>query len=118
MGSRLCNFAALSSLPLAEVKAISFVSPLLVTIFAVWLLKERVARPRWIAVVVGSLGTLFIVRPGSDMLSWASLLAPGTALCYSLSSAPDATRVVRLGQSFPGSVSAVEEQQARLAIFS
>jgi drug/metabolite transporter (DMT)-like permease len=35
-------------------------------------------------VVVGFLGTLFIVRPGSDMLSWASLLALGTALCYSL----------------------------------
>src|SRR4030095_15446909 len=39
---------------------------------------------KWIAVVVGFLGTLFIVRPGSDMLSWASLLALGTALCYSL----------------------------------
>jgi len=84
MGSTLCNFAALSFLPLAEVKAISFVSPLLVTIFAVWLLKERVTLSRWIAVVVGFLGTLFIVRPGSDMLSWASLLALGTALCYSL----------------------------------
>jgi len=44
MGSTLFNFSALSFLPMAEVKAISFVSPLLVTVFAVWLLSERVNR--------------------------------------------------------------------------
>jgi drug/metabolite transporter (DMT)-like permease len=84
LGSTLCNFGALSYLPLAEVKAISFISPLLVTIFAVWLLKEEVSAPKWIAVMVGFMGTLFIVRPGSHMLSWAASLAVGTALCYSL----------------------------------
>lgn len=41
LGSTLCNFFALSYLPLAEVKAISFISPLLVTLFAVWLLQEK-----------------------------------------------------------------------------
>jgi uncharacterized membrane protein len=84
LGSTLCNFFALSYLPLAEVKAISFVSPLLVTVFAVWLLREKVTLAKWIAVMVGFLGTLFIVRPGSHMLSWASSLALGNALCYSL----------------------------------
>lgn len=84
LGSTLCNFGALSYLPLAEVKAISFVSPLLVTVFAVWLLKEEVSASKWVAVVVGFMGTLFIVRPGSNMLSWATSLAVGTALCYSL----------------------------------
>jgi drug/metabolite transporter (DMT)-like permease len=80
---------SVSFLPPAEVKANSLVSPLLVTIFAVWLFKEKVTALRWIAGVVGwiagvvgFLGTLFIVRPGSDMLSWASLA--GTALCHSL----------------------------------
>jgi drug/metabolite transporter (DMT)-like permease len=84
LGSTLCNFSALAFLPLAEVKAISFVSPLLVTVFAVWLLREQVTLSRWAAVVVGFLGTLFIIRPGSHMLSWAASLALGTALCYSL----------------------------------
>jgi drug/metabolite transporter (DMT)-like permease len=84
LGSTLCNFFALSYLPLAEVKAISFVSPLLVTVFAVWLLREKVTLAKWIAVMVGFLGTLFIVRPGSHMVSWASSLALGNALCYSL----------------------------------
>ena len=84
LGSTLCNFNALAFLPLAEVKAISFVSPLLVTVFAVWLLREHVTLSRWAAVVVGFLGVLFIIRPGSHMLSWAAFLALGTALCYSL----------------------------------
>jgi len=84
LGSTLCNFSALAVLPLAEVKAISFVSPLLVTVFAVWLLREHVTLSRWAAVIVGFLGTLFIIRPGSHMLSWAAFLALGTALCYSL----------------------------------
>jgi drug/metabolite transporter (DMT)-like permease len=84
LGSTLCNFGAVSFLPLAEVKAISFISPLLVTVFAVWLLRERVSWDKWLAVVVGFLGVLFIVRPGSAMLSWATGLALGTALCYSL----------------------------------
>jgi drug/metabolite transporter (DMT)-like permease len=84
MGSTLFNFGALSFLPMAEVKAISFVSPLLVTVFAVWLLAERVDGARWIAVAAGFLGVLFIVRPGSAMLQWPALLAIGAALCYSL----------------------------------
>lgn len=46
LGSTLCNFSALAFLPLAEVKAISFVSPLLVTVFAVWLLREHVTLSR------------------------------------------------------------------------
>jgi drug/metabolite transporter (DMT)-like permease len=84
LGSTLCNFGAVSVLPLAEVKAITFVSPLLVTLFAVWLLHEKVSRDKWLAVIVGFAGTLFIVRPGSAMLSPPAALALGSALCYSL----------------------------------
>ena len=84
MGSTLFNFSALSFLPMAEVKAISFVSPLLVTLLAVWLLREHVSRPRWIAVVAGFCGVLFIVRPGSAMLQWPALFALGSASCYSV----------------------------------
>lgn len=84
MGSTLFNFGALSFLPMAEVKAISFISPLLVTVFAVWLLREEVRWNRWIAVATGFCGVLFIVRPGSAMLQWPSFLALGAASCYSL----------------------------------
>lgn len=84
LGSTLCNFGAISRLPLAEVKAISFISPLLVTIFAVWLLREKVSWDRWLAVLCGFGGTLFIVRPGTAMINPVAGLALGSALCYSL----------------------------------
>jgi drug/metabolite transporter (DMT)-like permease len=84
MGSTLFNFSALSFLPMAEVKAISFVSPLLVTLLAVGLLREHVSWPRWIAVAAGFCGVLFIVRPGSAMLQWPALFAIGSASCYSV----------------------------------
>ncbi len=84
MGSTLFNFSALRFLPMAEVKAISFISPLLVTLFAVWLLRERVNRARWLAVAAGFCGVLFIVRPGSAMLQWPALFALGSASCYSI----------------------------------
>ncbi|MFN7277593.1 MAG: DMT family transporter [Betaproteobacteria bacterium] len=84
LGSTLCNFGAVAFLPLAEVKAISFVSPLLVALLAVWLLGENVSRARWVAILVGFGATLFIVRPGSAMLNPAVLLALGSAGCYSL----------------------------------
>jgi len=83
MGSTSCYFGALSFLPMAEVKAVSFISPLLVTVLAVWWLGEKVSRTRWLAVVAGFLGVLFIVRPGSAMIQWPALLAVGSALCYS-----------------------------------
>ena len=44
MGSTSCYFGALSFLPMAEVKAVSFISPLLVTVLAVWWLHEQVSR--------------------------------------------------------------------------
>ena len=75
MGSTACYFGALSFLPMAEVKAVSFISPLLVTILAVWWLREQVSRTRWLAVVTGFVGVLFIIRPGSAMLQWPALLA-------------------------------------------
>ena len=83
MGSTSCYFGALSFLPMAEVKAVSFISLLLVTVLAVWWLREEVSRTRWLAVVIGFLGVLFIVRPGSAMIQWPALLAVGSALCYS-----------------------------------
>jgi drug/metabolite transporter (DMT)-like permease len=83
MGSTACYFGALSFLPMAEVKAISFISPLLVTLFAVWMLKEHVDTTRWLAVVFGFLGVLFIIRPGTGLLQWPALLPIASAFCYS-----------------------------------
>ncbi len=77
-------FTAISFIPLADAGAISIVSPLLVTALSVWLLKERVGVPRWLAVVVGFCGALIVLRPGLGVMHPASLLVLGTAVCFAL----------------------------------
>jgi drug/metabolite transporter (DMT)-like permease len=68
---------ALKSVQLPEVQAITLVYPLLVTLFAVPLLGEKVGLFRIVAVVVGFLGALVIVRPGAAA-------AVGSGACYAL----------------------------------
>ncbi len=73
---------ALSTVPLAEVQSITLVYPLLVTLFAIPLLGEKVGVFRLGAVVVGFLGALVIVRPGGVPLGWGVLFAVGSGACY------------------------------------
>ena len=82
IASSLCFFSSLRYLPLAEATALNFTAPMLVTLMAAWLLRERVTRPRWVFVAAGLLGMLLIVRPGSEMLTPAALLALGAAALY------------------------------------
>jgi drug/metabolite transporter (DMT)-like permease len=56
--------AAVRTMPLAELQAISLVYPLLVTLVAIPILGEKVGVFRLSAVVVGFAGALVIVRPG------------------------------------------------------
>ncbi|KQZ72295.1 hypothetical protein ASD55_11015 [Rhodanobacter sp. Root561] len=75
MGGMLAGFWAIVNLPLAEAVALSYSSPLFVTIGAVLFLGEVVRMRRWSAVVAGFIGVLVIVRPGSDAFTSGSLVA-------------------------------------------
>lgn len=68
-------FLALAYLPIADTLAIYFVQPLIVTLLAPVMLKEVVGLRRWIAVVIGFIGTLIIIRPGFQSLNPGVLLA-------------------------------------------
>ena len=83
MGSTLLYFTALSVLPLATAKSIGFISPLLVTIFAFWILKEQVSRSRWVAVSFGFIGVLLVINP-TKSFEWYFLLPVFAAVCYSM----------------------------------
>lgn len=61
-------------MPLADVVAITFIAPLLITALSVPLLGEKVGLRRWIAVLVGFAGMLVIVRPGTGIFGTAALL--------------------------------------------
>jgi len=73
--SMLCGFWAIGHLPLAQAVALSYSTPIFVTIAAVLLLHEKVRARRWAAVVVGFIGVLIIVRPGSAQFSAGTLIA-------------------------------------------
>ena len=66
-------FFAASRLPIAEVTALSFISPIFVVIGAVMFLQERLTRPRIIAVALGLVGVLIILRPGLAVVQWGAL---------------------------------------------
>lgn len=77
-------FMGLASLPLAEGTAISFVSPLIITLLSVVVLKEVVGPWRWGSILLGMIGVLVIVQPGTEAFQWAALLPVGGAVCYAL----------------------------------
>ncbi|WP_440678685.1 DMT family transporter [Candidatus Pelagibacter sp. HIMB1611] len=62
-------FVALRNLPLATVVSISFAAPIFITIFSIFLLDEKVGLYRWMAVLVGFLGIIFITEPGFSALN-------------------------------------------------
>ena len=81
-GSSACFFTALKYLPLAEATALNYTSPMLVTLMAGWVLGEHLTRPRWAFVVMGFVGMLLIVRPGSEVLHPAAFFALAAAALY------------------------------------
>ncbi len=84
MGSMLCGFWALGHLPMAQAVSLSYSTPLFVTIAAVIWLGEKVRRRRWTAVVLGFIGVLVIVRPGTAGFSAGSLVAVAAAVLSSV----------------------------------
>lgn len=74
--------AALRLQPVAEATALVFISPCLVTLLCVLLLKERVPARRWVGVVGGLLGVLVILRPGFAGYNPASLFSIASAACW------------------------------------
>jgi drug/metabolite transporter (DMT)-like permease len=75
IGSMLCGFWAIGHLPLSQAISLSYSTPLFVTVLAVFWLGEHVRMRRWAAVVIGFLGVLVIVRPGTTGFTFGSLVA-------------------------------------------
>ena len=82
LGTSLFFTTALLYIPLAEATAVNFLAPVLVTALSVPLLKERVTRGQWIAVICGFIGVLIIVHPGGELFTPAVLLPFCSALFF------------------------------------
>jgi len=83
-GGQFGWFYGISMIPLAEVFAIEFTTPMWAAIMAALLLGERMTRPRILAIVLGIAGVLIILRPGVEVIHPAALAVLGAAACYAL----------------------------------
>ncbi len=78
-------FFAMARIPVAEVTAIGYLNPIVVTLGAAWFLGERLAARRLAAIGVAMIGALVILRPGLREIvpgHWAQL---GAAVSFGLS---------------------------------
>jgi drug/metabolite transporter (DMT)-like permease len=74
----------LAALPLAEIAAIKFSGPLMITLLSVVMLSETVGPRRWLALLVGFMGVLLIVRPGLGTFNMGSIFILISVLFYAL----------------------------------
>ncbi|MEO6929643.1 MAG: DMT family transporter [Casimicrobiaceae bacterium] len=83
-GATVFFFAGLRFLPLAEGSAITFLAPVFIVMLSAPMLGEEPTRARWLAVFVGFVGVLILMRPGSAVFSPSALLMVAAAMCNAL----------------------------------
>jgi len=82
--SNATNFFAITFIPLAKTASISLMAPLLVVPLARLILGERTTAGRLVALSVGFVGVLIVIRHGTELFHWASLFAVASALGYAV----------------------------------
>jgi drug/metabolite transporter (DMT)-like permease len=80
--STIFFFYAISVISLAEALTLAFISPIIATILSFFILKESVGPRRWIAVIMGFIGVLFVIRPGFAEVNMATVGAVCAGVCY------------------------------------
>jgi len=82
----LAVFYAFGKLPLSEVYSLIFAAPILITLLAIPILGERIRLIRWFAIILGLLGVLVVLRPGSGSLTLDHLAGLAAAACVACNS--------------------------------
>lgn len=80
--SNACSFLAIIFIPLAKAASITMMAPFIVLPLAWIFLGERTTLSRLASMAVGFAGVLIVIRPGTEVFHWASLLALISACCY------------------------------------
>lgn len=75
-------FWALTAIPLAQVFALEFTSPLWVILLSPLFLGERLTRVKLLAAALGFAGAMIVARPDMTQLDPGVLAAAGSALCF------------------------------------
>ena len=80
--ANICFFYSISIISLAKALTLAFIAPLIVTAFSPFFLGEKVGYRRWLAVIIGFVGTLVVIRPGFVEINLASIAALITGIMY------------------------------------
>lgn len=83
--SMMMFFSALAITPLAQATALSYTAPLFMTIGAVFFLGETLRARRIVALVVGFVGALIVLRPGLVPLDLGPILVVSSAVLWAIS---------------------------------
>jgi drug/metabolite transporter (DMT)-like permease len=86
LGASLLFLWGLIDLPVADASAINFIWPVLITVFSIIMLKEKVGVRRALATALGFAGMLIIIRPGSSAFHPAAVFPLGAAVVWSFAS--------------------------------
>lgn len=82
--SATCFIFAVRYVPLADAVAVTFIAPFVVTALSAQFLGERIGWRRWLAVVVGFVGAMIVIRPGMGVMHPAVLLVVVAATAFAL----------------------------------
>ena len=80
--ANICFFYSISIISMAKALTLAFIAPLVTTALSPIFLDERVGVKRWIAVVIGFIGSLVVIRPGIIEFNLATVAALGTGCFY------------------------------------
>ena len=75
-------FYSISVISMAKALTLAFVAPLVTTALSPFILREKVGARRWSAVIIGFIGTLIVIRPGTIDFNLATIAALGTGFFY------------------------------------
>jgi drug/metabolite transporter (DMT)-like permease len=70
----LLAFFSLKYMPVGEFTSVVLLAPLVITLLAAWMLREKIRKLRWLLVLGGFVGTMVIIRPGSQHFDWTVVL--------------------------------------------
>ena len=82
VGAMFGFFYGVANMPLINALTLGYTAPLIMTVLAAIFLGDEVGWRRWTAVIIGFVGVLVMLRPGSGELSFAAIAVLIAALCY------------------------------------
>ncbi|MFT6407131.1 MAG: S-adenosylmethionine uptake transporter [Arenicella sp.] len=81
VGALCFGFYAFSSLPMVEAYVILFCTPLIISVLAIWFLGEQIAFARWLAIAMGLVGVVIVLRPSVETIELGHFAALAAAFC-------------------------------------